>query len=102
MNFKAVRRTDKNVVFGVAAAKQALADSGLEIDADQVKCSHGATNGQISEEEIFYLRARGIDPKRARQMISQGFLTESITRLDGEELRGAIEKRFEERFSILA
>jgi beta-ketoacyl-acyl-carrier-protein synthase II len=37
MNFKAVRRTDKNVVFGVAAAKQALADSGLEIDADNAE-----------------------------------------------------------------
>ncbi|MCB1086455.1 MAG: Fe-S cluster assembly protein SufD [Verrucomicrobiae bacterium] len=75
---------------------------GLEIDADQVKCSHGATSGQISEEEIFYLRARGIEPRRARQMISQGFLNEVVERLDGVELREAIEHRFEERFSILA
>ena len=37
MDFKAVRRTDKNVVFGVAAAKQALADSGLVIDADNAE-----------------------------------------------------------------
>ncbi|MCB1077979.1 MAG: SufD family Fe-S cluster assembly protein, partial [Verrucomicrobiae bacterium] len=68
----------------------------------QVKCSHGATSGQISEEEIFYLRARGIEPRRARQMISQGFLNEVVERLDGVELREAIEHRFEERFSILA
>lgn len=74
---------------------------GLEIDADQVKCSHGSTSGQISDEEIFYLKARGIPPRRARQMISQGFLNEAIERLDGEELREAIAQRFEERFSIL-
>ncbi len=75
---------------------------GLEIDADQVKCSHGATSGQISDEEIFYLRARGIHAQKARQMISQGFLNEAIGQLAGEELRAAIEQRFEERFSILA
>ena len=38
---------------------------GLEINADQVKCSHGSTSSQISEEEIFYLRARGIDSAAA-------------------------------------
>ncbi|MCB1229750.1 MAG: Fe-S cluster assembly protein SufD [Verrucomicrobiae bacterium] len=75
---------------------------GLEIDADQVKCSHGATSGQISDEEIFYLMARGIPAQRARQMISQGFLNEAISHLAGEELRDAIEQRFEERFAVLA
>jgi Fe-S cluster assembly protein SufD len=75
---------------------------GLEINADQVKCSHGSTSGQISDEEIFYLRARGIPPQRARQMISQGFLYEAIERLEGEELRSAIEMRFEDRFKNLA
>ena len=75
---------------------------GLEIDADQVKCSHGSTSGQISEEEIFYLKARGIPPRRARQMISQGFLAETVERLDGTELREAIGQRFEERFAVLA
>ncbi len=75
---------------------------GLEIDADQVKCSHGSTSGQISDEEIFYLRARGIAPRKARQMISQGFLNEAVEHLDGEELKAAIEQRFEERFAVLA
>lgn len=75
---------------------------GLEIDADQVKCSHGSTSGQISEEEIFYLKARGIPPRRARQMISQGFLAGATERLEGAELREAIEHRFEERFAVLA
>ncbi|MEI6655030.1 MAG: SufD family Fe-S cluster assembly protein, partial [Verrucomicrobiota bacterium] len=46
---------------------------GLEINADQVKCSHGSTSSQISDEEIFYLRARGIGPVAARQLIARGF-----------------------------
>jgi Fe-S cluster assembly protein SufD len=75
---------------------------GLEIDADQVRCSHGSTSGQISDEEIFYLKARGIRPKIARQMISFGFLNEAVARLDGEELREMIGERFQERFAVLA
>jgi len=61
--------------------------SGLEIDADQVKCSHGSTSGQISDEEIFYLQARGIPAEDARRMISLGFLNELIQHLDGGDLR---------------
>ena len=55
---------------------------GLEINADDVKCSHGSTSAQISEEEIFYLRARGIDADTARQLIARGFSIEVISRLD--------------------
>src|SRR5690606_18198024 len=43
---------------------------GLEITADQEKCSHGSTSSQIHDDEIFYHRARGIDPIRARQLIA--------------------------------
>ncbi len=59
---------------------------GLEILADQVKCSHGATSGQIDEEEMFYLLARGITPAAARQLIVQGFLNEALERLDDKKL----------------
>ena len=69
---------------------------------DQVKCSHGSTSGQISDEEIFYLQARGIPAREARQMISQGFLNEAIERLSGQELKETIQQRFEERFALLA
>ena len=75
---------------------------GLEIDADQVRCSHGSTSGQISEEEIFYLKARGIPPKVARQMIAFGFLNEAVAQLDGDELKEMIGERFRERFAVLA
>ncbi|HAI50644.1 MAG TPA: signal peptide peptidase SppA, partial [Enterobacteriaceae bacterium] len=54
----------------------------LEIYADDVKCSHGATVGRIDEEQMFYLRSRGIDQRAAEKMIVFAFaaeLTESVT-----------------------
>lgn len=62
---------------------------GLEINADQVKCSHGSTSAQISDEEIFYLRSRGIDPDRARKLIARGFSIEVIERLGHPALEEA-------------
>jgi Fe-S cluster assembly protein SufD len=71
---------------------------GLEILADNVKCSHGATSGQIDEEEMFYLLSRGIPPTVAKQLVVAGFLDEVISRLGdktiGDHLRGLIEEKF--------
>ncbi len=74
---------------------------GLEIDADQVKCSHGSTAGQISDEEIFYLQARGIPAEDARKIISLGFLNESIAKLEGDELKEYLFSRVERKFATL-
>jgi Fe-S cluster assembly protein SufD len=74
---------------------------GLEIDADQVKCSHGSTSGQISDEEIFYLQARGIPADDARKIISLGFLNESIEKLEGDELKGYLFSAVERKFTHL-
>lgn len=46
----------------------------LEIETDEVKCSHAATVGEIDEEEIFYLQSRGISYNQAKNMIIEGFL----------------------------
>lgn len=59
---------------------------GLEINADDVKCSHGSTTARVSDEEIFYLMARGISPKDARSLVAQGFSVEAIERLEDEQL----------------
>ena len=59
---------------------------GLEINADQVKCSHGSTSAMIDDDEIFYLCARGIKPRIARQLVAQGFSVEAIARLRNEAL----------------
>jgi len=70
----------------------------LEIYADDVKCSHGATVGQLNENALFYLRSRGISEKEARTLLMFAFVADVIenVRLDGlqERLSKLIDKRF--------
>jgi len=70
----------------------------VEILADNVRCTHGATSGQIDEDELFYLRTRGIPTKVAQRLLVTGFLDEVIRRLDhpaiAEHLHRLIEKKF--------
>ena len=75
---------------------------GLEINADQVKCSHGSTSAQISDEEIFYLQARGIDPTRARQLIARGFSVEVVERLKDESIEALVLSYIDEKFNGIA
>jgi len=75
---------------------------GLEINADQVKCSHGSTSSQISDEEIFYLRARGIDPMHARQLIARGFSVEVVERLKNDGIEALVLQFMDEKFSRIA
>jgi Fe-S cluster assembly protein SufD len=56
----------------------------LEIFADDVKCSHGATVGDLDEDAMFYLEARGISPDEARRMLIEAFAADAIDRLEGE------------------
>jgi Fe-S cluster assembly protein SufD len=59
----------------------------LEIFADDVKCSHGATIGQLSQDELFYLMSRGLSQAQATQMLTYGFALEVIDNLPIESLR---------------
>lgn len=74
---------------------------GLEINADDVKCSHGSTSSQISDEEIFYLRARGIDATTARQLIARGFSIEVISRLNHEATEEFVLGFLDRKFATL-
>lgn len=71
---------------------------GLEINADQVKCSHGSTSSQISDEEIFYLCARGISPGTARQLIARGFSVDVLERLKNEKVEALVLRFIDEKF----
>lgn len=75
---------------------------GLEINADQVKCSHGSTSSPIHDDEIFYLRARGIDPVHARQLIARGFAVDVIERLDDPATEELVLKFMDDKFNHLA
>jgi Fe-S cluster assembly protein SufD len=61
----------------------------LEIYADDVKCSHGATVGELDENAVFYLRARGIGLAEARQMLVEGFIEDLIGAVDEPAVRDA-------------
>lgn len=75
---------------------------GLEINADQVKCSHGSTSSQISDEEIFYLQARGIDPITARQLIARGYFVDVVERVQDEEVEALILTFVDAKFGKIA
>jgi Fe-S cluster assembly protein SufD len=65
----------------------------LEIYADDVKCSHGSTTGQMDEEAIFYLRTRGISDQSARALMTQAFIGDVLNQIDSEEVRSYIESK---------
>src|SRR5437660_1085404 len=72
---------------------------GLEILADNVRCTHGATSGQIDKDELFYLRARGIPVPVAQRLIVSGFLNEVIQRLDHEAIADHLRRLVDDKFA---
>ena len=72
---------------------------GLEILADNVRCTHGATSGQIDEDELFYLRSRGIPVPVAQRLVVTGFLNEVIQRLDQSAIADHLNRLVEEKFA---
>ena len=70
----------------------------LEIFADDVKCSHGATVGQLSKEAIFYLRSRGIGEKQARLILIYAFANDVLQNIRLNEIRNPLEAILSNRF----
>lgn len=73
---------------------------GLEILNDDVRCTHGATNGPISEEELFYLQARGIRREAASRLIVNGFFNSLLEKIPDLELREYVGKLVAHRLSV--
>jgi FeS assembly protein SufD len=69
----------------------------LEIHADDVKCTHGSTIGQLDESSIFYLRSRGIGLEEARQMLTYAFASEVLDRIKVPSIRTQLEAVLLER-----
>ena len=59
----------------------------LEIFADNVKCSHGAACGELDQDQLFYMRSRGIGEDEAKQILIDAYLLEVINRIDDEQIR---------------
>jgi len=75
----------------------------LEIYADDVKCSHGATVAQLEEKALYYLQSRGLDRDRAEMMLSFGFINELLEQLPHQPVRNyltpLVEELFERKFA---
>lgn len=64
----------------------------LEIFADDVKCAHGATVGQLEEEELFYLVSRGLHPDLARNLLTYGFAEEIVEKIKVESIKSQLDE----------
>ncbi len=84
-------QTNKSIVLSDTA--RMFAKPELEIYADDVKCSHGATTGQLSEDALFYLRTRGLTIKDARTLLLQAFAGEITGEVPHAALREALNQR---------
>lgn len=88
-------QTNRNLLLSPDA--EAVSLPNLEIEADDVRCSHGATVGQLNEEELFYLMSRGLSRTAAERLVVFGFFSDVLERLPlpgvVEELREAIAAR---------
>lgn len=72
----------------------------LEIWADDVKCSHGATTGQIDEEQLFYLRSRGLSLPKAKALLLHAFAYEIIEKIENPSLRNKMEEKVNNRLGF--
>ena len=82
-------QTNRNLLLSDGA----LADTQpqLEIYADDVRCTHGATIGRLDEAAVFYLRSRGIDAAAARDMLTHAFALDTVAHSQPAALREALE-----------
>jgi Fe-S cluster assembly protein SufD len=85
------KQTSKNILLSDAAKVDAKPQ--LEIYADDVKCTHGATVGQLDDDSIFYLRARGLGVETARRMLIHAFAGEIIERVQCSAVREELDQR---------
>jgi Fe-S cluster assembly protein SufD len=100
---KIIVRPDAQKTDGRMSARGLLLDDGAEFDAkpeleiyaDDVQCAHGATAGELDEDLMFYLRARGIPEPEAKALLVQAFVGEAVETVEDEALRAALEARIE-------
>jgi Fe-S cluster assembly protein SufD len=88
-------QSNKNVLLSKEASVNTKPQ--LEIYADDVKCSHGATTGQLDEESLFYLRSRGIGEAAAKRLLLHAFANDVLERIKIEPLRELLLAKIEER-----
>ncbi len=91
------KQTNKNLVLSDEAVIDTKPE--LQIWADDVKCTHGATIGQLDAESLFYLRSRGIDKQNARSLLTYAFAQDIVDRVKVQSLRDSLERVLFEKFN---
>jgi Fe-S cluster assembly protein SufD len=89
-------QSNSNILLSNAAAVNSKPE--LEIYADDVKCSHGSTTGQLDEEAIFYLRSRGLSEKKARQLMVSAFIDDVLNKVKNKNVCSFVSNLMKERF----
>ncbi len=84
------QQTNHNLLVSPKARMNSIPQ--LEIYANDVKCSHGSTNGQIDEDAVYYLRTRGINRMEALELLVNGFCNEVVDKVESKEFRAHIQK----------
>jgi Fe-S cluster assembly protein SufD len=93
------RQTSRNLILGRRASIDTKPE--LEILADDVKCAHGASVGELDEAALFYLRARGIPTEEARRLLIEGFLREPVESVADPAIREHLLRRLSLRLARL-
>ncbi|HSY54497.1 MAG TPA: Fe-S cluster assembly protein SufD [Opitutaceae bacterium] len=89
-------QSNRNLVLSPEAEASSL--PGLEIQANDVRCTHGATTGHVDDEQLFYLESRGIRPALVRELIVFGFFEEVLGKLGHDELHAALRNLIQSKF----
>ena len=74
---------------------------GLEILADDVRCSHGVSIGEIDPDQIFYLKSRGVSEKESRRLISEGFIQSALIRISNKDIQTMLTARVHAKLANL-
>ena len=84
-------------------SKRAHADSipGLEIQANDVRCTHAAAVAQVDPEQLFYLRSHGIDEAAAKRLVVEGFLAALVERFPAGPIREVLATALEQRLALI-
>src|SRR5919199_433280 len=92
-------QTNRNLILGTDEA-MAVSLPNLEIMADDVKCSHGSTTGQVDETELFYLMSRGIPRREAEKLVVFGFFGEVTSRIPLRGLKEKLDRAIEGKIGL--
>ncbi|HEX2100464.1 MAG TPA: Fe-S cluster assembly protein SufD [Candidatus Synoicihabitans sp.] len=89
-------QSNRNLMLSETAEANSL--PGLEIQANDVRCTHGSTTSRVEPEQEFYLRSRGIHSKIAHQLIVFGFFEEVLNKLENADLQGVLRELIQSKF----